>query len=279
CLAVWLAASCGAAPGEDGNRMVAEISLELPPLEEVTRIRNLVWLEETGALWILNSGAPHLIKIDSAGRIITAFGGRGPGPNELGLPVAIAGAGEDWVDLLDHTRRSVRRFDLSGKEVHSRPFPEHQRSRVILELESTSYGDPYQVYFDDARFILLNFPAGLESTRWYWYARLDQVDRRTLQVTTIADFSASHESHLETLQDEGPASHPAVDRLPGWLGGPVQALRRFDLRPRTDRHVHPGPACPAALAGRGRPGVRARHDRDVGLGGKDRSRAGRKRTA
>jgi hypothetical protein len=200
-LIIWMVTSCSASFGESGETISAELSLELPVLDQVTRVRNLVMVDETGEFWILNTGAPHLIKVDPSGKVISSFGLRGPGPNELGYPAAIVGAGEGWVDVLDSVRRSVRRFDLLGNEIRSSQVPQLQRSRVMLELEQNSYGDQYQVYFDRDRFMFLNFPAGLESTRGYWLARLDQVDRDSLQMTRVIDFSEWFQVHREELQD------------------------------------------------------------------------------
>lgn len=197
--AILLTASCGAAVVDDGAPIAAEITLEHPVLEEVTRIRDLVPLDGTGDFWILNTGAPHLIKIDSDGTIIATFGEPGPGPDEIGYAMAIVGADDEWVELLDVVRRAVRRFDLTGKEVRSTPLPELQQRRVMLEMENTSYGAPFQTSFDGDHFLFLNYPSGLESTRGYWSARLDRVDRGSHRTTAVVDFSEWREDHEEEL--------------------------------------------------------------------------------
>lgn len=177
--ACFAAAACGAGAGAGDTVFVAEVAYEMPVLEEVTRIRKLVRVEETGEFWIFNSGEPHFIKADSAGRVLAAFGERGEGPGEIGYPAAIVGAGADWVEVVDSPREAWRRFDLTGKEIASTPLPGTRRFRVVVDLDMTSYGDQYQSYFDADRFIFPNFPRGLENTQYFWRTRLDRVDRRS----------------------------------------------------------------------------------------------------
>lgn len=223
--AVWLAAACGAGARVDDGAFVAEVAYEMPVLEEVTRIRKLVRVEETGEFWILNSGKPHFIRVDSAGRVLAAFGERGEGPDEIGYPVAIAGAGVKWVEILDSAREVWRRFDLAGKETASIPILGTRRLRVVVDLDLTSYGDQYQSYFDGDRFIFPNFPRGLENTQYFWWTRLDQVDRRSGRMSTVFDFSAWHADHLEQLQ-----SGRALVPIPLWTvcpGGAVAVYRPF----------------------------------------------------
>lgn len=223
--ACFVAAACGAGAGAGDRVLVAEVAYEMPVLEEVTRIRKLVRVEETGEFWNFNSGEPHFIKADSAGRVLAAFGERGEGPDEIGYPAAIVGAGADWVEPVDSPREAWRRFDLTGKEIASTPLPGTQRLRVVVDLELTSYGDQYQSYFDGDRFIFPNFPRGLENTQHFWRTRLDQVDRRSGQMSTIFDFWTWHADHREQLQ-----SARALAPIPLWSvcpDGAVAVYRPF----------------------------------------------------
>src|SRR5690606_40223834 len=79
--------------------------------------------------------------------------------------------------------------------------------------------------FDGDRFIFPNFPRGLENTQHFWRTRLDQVDRRSGQMSTIFDFWTWHADHREQLQ-----SARALAPIPLWSvcpDGAVAVYRPF----------------------------------------------------
>jgi len=196
----WLS---GCTDSPDGAISQADVEVEaLPPLEEVSAIRDLA-LTPAGGVWILNTAAPRLLLQHRDGRLVTAFGRTGEGPQQLGFPAAIVEASDTSVTVHDRKRNALRTFDLDGVEVASTPL-EGVRTLVPSDLDYVLAGSPFLTTMEgtltEGALLLSDFPeARRPGTAHLWNRQIVRVRPEPAVVEVIADFREERDRFAEEL--------------------------------------------------------------------------------
>lgn len=68
-----------------------------------------------GEIYVVDTGGSRLVKLDAAGKFITAWGTRGPAPGQFVEPSGVAIDGEGNVLVADASNGRVQKFDPAGK--------------------------------------------------------------------------------------------------------------------------------------------------------------------
>jgi hypothetical protein len=134
-------------PGAPASETLLEVS-ELKVFQSDSLLHDVrdVYIDAGGTIWVLDAYPPFVHHLDSAGRVTTSFGVRGPGPKELQQPwnFVVPNPAGDQVEIWDAAGRRVVRFDTAGTylgqthlEVNSGP--------VMMAFRSESLGEPINV--------------------------------------------------------------------------------------------------------------------------------------
>ena len=178
-IAVLTATGCAESPGRDapGPFTTSEVAT-LPPLDEVSTIRDFA-RTESGAIWMVNSVAPFIVRQGDHGRLESSFGTNGGGPNELGFaPAVVLSASDTSITILDRGRRSMRTFHEDGWELHSVDVPD-LGTEVPTDLGESLFGSPFKTVWleGEGTVITSDYPtARAPGTAHLWNRRLVSID-------------------------------------------------------------------------------------------------------